>query len=276
MLKSAIIIVFVFCTVAVFAAVADTNVVTKSGEIATFGKCQQTAAANVGTMTCVVPVAASVELKAELKEAIVDAKAEYKDRYDELKGAHDRFMDQLNISLWVITALIALCSVVVPIIGFVLQWRSVKKTDEERRKFEKLNETNLELRRSRIASSMIMMHFTWTEFFNANKNGQVKNGEILLPLYRMIEPLLLANKLGEVQLLNDCLEGIAEIVGKYAEKVGPMDDVRFKEFIRQNRYFADALPCNLAETLGGKTGSLVTVLKFLKEFGITMFGEVDG
>ena len=252
-----------------FAAESDTNVV-----VATAEKCQS--AASVSAVAVSGEAVFERAVRAELKVAANDAKAEYKARYEELEKAHDNFMSQLNTSLWVITSLIALCGVVVPIIGFVLQWRSVNKTDEERKKLEKFNETSLELRRSRIAASMIMMHFTWSEFFNTVKNGQAKNGEILLPLYRMIEPLLFASKLGEVQLLNDCVKSIAVMVGQYAERVGSGDDVRFKEFIKQNRYFADASPCNLEKTLGGKTETLICILKFFNDFGITMFGEVDG
>ena len=251
-----------------FAAIADTNAV-----VATAKKCPQTTLACVG-----VPVsdtAVSMELKAEVKEAATAAEAQYEKRYDELVKVHDRFMVHLDISLWVITSLIALCGVAAPIIGFVLQWKSVNKTDEERKKLEELNETSLELRRSRIASSMIMMHFTWSEFFDINKNGQAKNGEILLPLYRMIELLVLANKLGDVKLLNDCVKSITARVVQYNDKVGPEDDLRFKEFIRKQQYFADALPCDLSKTLGGKTKSLVRILQFFNKFGITMFGVVS-
>ena len=254
-------------TAAIFAVEADTNVVVATE------KCTQTTPACMG-----VPVsdaAVARELKAEVKEAATAAEAQYEKRYDELVKVHDRFMVHLDISLWVITSLIALCGVAAPIIGFVLQWKSVNKTDAARKKLEKLNETSLELIRSRIASSMIMMHFTWSEFFNLNKNGQAKNGEILLLLYRTIEPLLLANKLGDVQLLNDCVKSIAVKVGQYTEKVGPEDDVRFKEFIRNKRYFADTLPRDLSKTLGGKTESLINILQFFNKFGITMFGDVS-
>lgn len=270
MLKSMGTIVFVICTAVSLAVMADTNAV-----VATAKKRQPAASASVVAVASVKDTAFERAINAELKAATREAKKEYKVRYNELKAAHDGFMSQLNTSLWVITSLIALCGVVVPIIGFVLQWRSVNKTDEERRKLEKLNETSLELRRSRLASSMIMMHFAWSEFFNANTNGQAKNSEILLPLYRTVEPLLLAYKLGDVQLLNDCVKSIVVKVGQYAEKVGPEDDVRFKEFIRQNRYFADTLPCDLAKTLGGKTASLVSILQFFNKFGITMFGEAS-
>ena len=52
-------------------------------------------------------------------------------------------------------------------------------------------------------------------------------------------------------------------------------NLRFKEFIRKQQYFADALPCDLSKTLGGKTKSLVRILQFFNKFGITMFGVVS-
>ena len=91
----------------------------------------------------------------------------------------------------------------------------------------------------------------------------------------MIELLVLANKLGDVKLLNDCVKSITARVVQYNDKVGPEDDLRFKEFIRKQRYFADALPCDLSKTLGGKTKSLVRILQFFNKFGITMFGVVS-
>lgn len=113
-MRITIALVSVICTVAFFAAVADTNTVA-----AVRGKCPQIASAGAAALAS--DAAVSRELKAEVTEAATAARAEYKDRYDELVRAHDRFLTQLNISLAILAALVTIFGAVLPIVMTFLE-----------------------------------------------------------------------------------------------------------------------------------------------------------
>ena len=138
-------IVFAICTAVSFAAVADTNVIVATE------KCQPVASANA--------IAASGDavferaVKAELKAAANDAKAEYEKRYEALERSHDRFMLQLNISLGIIAALVTIFGAVLPII---MQWRAAAEINRKEEEIDKrIDDSVLECRNvaSRVKES---------------------------------------------------------------------------------------------------------------------------
>ena len=281
MSKFAISIVFVICTAVASAAVADTNVVAK------VEKRQQTVVANVGAVSSAGVTTIDTVIKAELKDAARDAKAEYKDRYEELKGVHDRFMNQLSNSLWVISALVTLLGVVVPIVGMVLERRSTKAVVAREilryhNALEDVRKTSMDLKKSQAKSSMNLMKFVWVEFLHVITVGGYNNcdrdRDIAQPIYRIVEALTFTYKLGDDQVLKECVADVAEIVGRYQEVVKDKKDLDniFKGFIANHGICIGSFDAHdLIKTIG-KTPTLVTVLKFLNEFGIKMFGEVDG
>ena len=262
-----------------FAAIADTNAV-----VATVEKCPQTTLACVG-----VPVSDTVvsrELKAELKEAVVAAGAQYKDLYKELKDVHDRFMSQLTIPLWVITGLVGLFGVVVPIVGMVLERRSTKVVVEReilkyQQTLEDARKTIMDLKEAQAKSSMNLMKFVWVEFLHVITAGGYDNRDrdhdIAQPIYRIVEALVFAYKLGDDKVLKECVSTVAKIVGCYEKVVSDKKglDNSFKEFIRNHMICADSFDFyDLAMSIG-KSETQGKVVKFLNEFGIKMFGEVS-
>ena len=273
-------IVFAICTAAVLTAVADTNTVVMAA-----ARCSQTALACAG-----VPVSDAVvsrELKAELKDAVAAAEAQYKDRYKELKDAHDRFMSQLTISLGIITGLVGLLGVVVPIVGMVLERRSTKAVVEReilkyQQTLEDARKTIMDLKEAQAKSSMNLMKFVWVEFLHVITAGGYDNRDrdhdIAQPIYRIVEALVFAYKLGDDKVLKECVSNVAKIVGCYEKVVNDKKglDNSFKEFIRNHMICADSFDFyNLAMSIG-KSETQEKVVKFLNEFGIKTFGEACG
>ncbi len=268
-------ILIVFAVTAVnFAVVADTNAV-----VATAEKCPPVASVNVVTMAPVGDTAFDRAVRAELKAAVNDAKEEYKDRYEELKTAHDRFMLQLNISLWVISGLVALLGVVVPLLSVWREKKMMKEVRNLKRRLGELLKSDSQFQRMQAKHSSSTMKLEWVKFLHIVQSGNAKDRDIVLPLYRTVETLVLANKLGDTQFLDECVKDAAHSVSVYGEALKDKSDLdkSFKDFVREKSICTDSINFNyLAETLGGKTPSLKAVLKFMNEFGITMFGEVDG
>ena len=257
-----------------FAAGAVTNV------SATAEKCTQSATPSAGVL--VTDAAILRELKAEVKEAAAAAEAQYEKRYYELKGAHDRFMDQVNILVAILGIVTMLVGVAAPIVSYFREkdWKKELKTEVQKTKhrFEEIADFDLQFRRMQGKQSFSAMKFEWVEFLHVVQSGNAKTRDIAQPLYRTVETLVLANKLGDTQYLNECVKDIADIISNYREIVKDKSDLdkTFKDFVREKGICADSINFNyLTETLGGKTSSLDTVLKFLNEFGITMFGEVS-
>ena len=264
-------------TAAIFAVEADSNVVVATE------KCAQTTPACMG-----VPVsdtAVSRELKAEVKEAVTAAaEAQYEKRYDDLVGAHDRFMSQLTISLWVITGLVCLLGVVVPIVGMALERRSTKAVVEReilkyQQALEDARKTIMDLKEAQAKSSMNLMKFVWVEFLHVITAGGYDNSDrdhdIAHPIYRIVEALVFAYKLGDDKVLKECVSNVAKIVGLYEDVIKDKKDLDnvFKEYVKDHGICADSFDFyDLAMSMG-KSATQEKVVKFLNEFGIKMFGE---
>lgn len=261
-----------------FAAGADTNV------SATAEKCTQSATPSAGMF--VTDAAVSRELKAEVKEAATAAEAQYEKRYGELEKAHGRFMAQLTISLWVITGLVGLLGVVVPIVGMALERRSTKAVVEReilkyQQALEDARKTILDLKEAQAKSSMNLMKFVWVEFLHVITAGGYDNRDrdhdIAHPIYRIVEALVFAYKLGDDKVLKECVSNVAKIVGLYEDVIKDkkgLDNV-FKEYVKDHGICADSFDFyDLAMSMG-KSATQEKVVKFLNEFGIKMFGEVS-
>lgn len=259
-------IVFVICTAAVSATVADTNAVVASAK-----KCPQPTLAGVG-----VPVsdaAISRELKAELKEAVVAAEAQYKDRYKELKDAHDRFVNWANV--WI--GLLGIAAAAMGIGSPILQWKYINKTKQRLDELEKIA-TQFTMRRAK--DSLAMMRFVWTEFLDQMQgcNGNVNGREIVHPLYRVAEVLWQACEIGDAHFLNESVNTIVKVIAAYrlVAPTGSAADNLFKTYVKKNRILTDlSNSYNLVQAMNGETPSPRTVLEFLNEFGIKRFGEVS-
>ena len=277
MMRLFVAIASVIGTAAIFAVEADSNVVVATE------KCAQTTPACMG-----VPVsdtAVSRELKAEVKEAVTAAaEAQYEKRYDDLVGAHDRFMSQLTISLWVITGLVCLLGVVVPIVGMALERRSTKAVVEReilkyQQALEDARKTIMDLKEAQAKSSMNLMKFVWVEFLHVITAGGYDNSDrdhdIAHPIYRIVEALVFAYKLGDDKVLKECVSNVAKIVGLYEDVIKDKKDLDnvFKEYVKDHGICADSFDFyDLAMSMG-KSATQEKVVKFLNEFGIKMFGE---
>ena len=260
-----------------FAGIADTNTVVMAA-----AKCPQ--ATSVDERVLVSDVAVSRELKAEVKDAATAAEAQYKDRYKELKDAHDRFMSQLTISLWVITVLVCLLGVVVPIVGMALERRSTKAVVEReilkyQQALEDARKTIMDLKEAQAKSSMNLMKFVWVEFLHVITAGGYDNSDrdhdIAHPIYRIVEALVFAYKLGDDKVLKECVSNVAKIVGLYEDVIKDKKDLDnvFKEYVKDHGICADSFDFyDLAMSMG-KSATQEKVVKFLNEFGIKMFGE---
>jgi len=258
-----------------FAVVADMNVVVTSE------KCRPTVSANA--------IAASGEavferaVREELKAAASDAKKEYEKRYEELGKAHDNFMGRVTILVTILGIVATIVGFAIPIISYFKQRDWKREFQEEvqntKRRLEELADFDLQFRRMQSKQSLSTMKFEWVEFLHIVQSGNAKNRDIVLPFYRTVETLVLANKLGDIQFLDECVKDAAHSISVYREVLKDKSDLdkSFKNFVREKSICTDSINFNyLAETLGGKTPSLKAVLKFMNEFGITMFGEVDG
>lgn len=272
-------ILIAFAVAAVnFAAIADTNAVVAAE------KCTQSATPSAGAL--VTDTAVSRKLKAEVKEAATAAEAQYEKRYKELKTAHDDFMSQLTISLWVITGLVALLGVVVPIVGMVLERRSTKAVVEReilkyQQALENARKTIMDLKEAQVKSSMNLMKFVWVEFLHVITAGGYDNRDhdhdIVQPIYRIVEALGFAYKLGDDKVLKECVSDIAKIVGLYEDVIKDKKglDNAFKEYVKDHRICAASFDFyDLAMSIG-KSATQEKVVKFLNEFGIKKFGEVS-
>jgi len=249
------------------ATMADTNAV-----VATAEKCPQATSAIESEL--VSDAVVSRELKAELKEAVVAAEAQYKDRYKELKDAHDRFVNWANV--WI--GLLGIAAAAMGIGSPILQWKYINKTKQRLDELEKIA-TQFTMRRAK--DSLAMMRFVWAEFLahvqggNSNVNGR----EIVHPLYRVAEVLWQACEIGDAHFLNESVNTIVNVIAAYrlVAPVGGTADNLFKTYVKKNRILTDSSDFHdLAHAMNGVSPSLQTVLKFMNEFGITMFGEVNG
>ena len=249
-----------------FAAVAGTNAV-----IAT-EKCQSASSASVVAVSG--DVAFDRAVRAELKAAASDAKEEYEKRYKELKTAHDDFMLQLNISLGIIAVLVAIFGAVFPMF---YQWRISNDLKEYHRTLEGIYKTGSDLKKSQALSSVTMMKFVWVEFLHSVTLGSVTDRDIAQPIYRITETLKRVYELGDSQFLCECIDDIAQIARLYDEVVGGKkgEDANFKKFIKEHRICTESKGGHdLRISEAGKMDTLKPVLKFLNEFGITMFGKL--
>lgn len=282
MLKSMISILFIICTAVASVAVADTNVAAK------VERRQQAVVANVGVVSSTGEATIDKAIRAGLKEAARDAKVEYKDRYKDLKDAHDRFVSQLSNSLWVISALVTLLGVVVPIVGMIFERRGTKAVVEREilkyhNAMEDVRKTSMELKKAQAKSSLNMMKFVWVEFLHVITAGgydkRDHGRDIAQPIYRMVEALTFANQLGDEKFLKMCVRDVVQVIDRYRDVLNGKDDLeeKFKAFMKEHRICTESADFyDLAQTMAGNNTSLEKVLKFLNEFGITMFGEVGG
>lgn len=254
----------------VFTAVADTNAV-----VATAKKCPQPTLAGVG-----VPVsdtAVSRELKAELKEAATAAEAQYKDRYKELKDAHGMFMAWASI--WI--GLLGIAAAAMGIGAPILQWKYKGDIDKAKRRIDNLEKIATQFTMRRAKDSLAMMRFVWTEFMAQMQscNGNVNGREIVHPLYSMAEVLWQACEIGDAHFLNESVNAVVKVIDGYSlvAPAGGAADNLFKTYVKKNRILiGSSSSYNLVHAMKGETPSLRMVLEFLKDFGITMFGEACG
>jgi hypothetical protein len=260
-------ILFVLVASAVsFAVAADTNAVTVAK------KCQPAASASV--VAVAGETAFDRAVKAEMKDAAADAKAEYKDRYEELKTAHDKFMDRVSILVTILAIAAGFMGIGTPI----LERNFRKKMDKAQKRIDELEKFETQFTKDRARDSLAMMKFVWVEFLVKMKGGNVGGREIAHPLYRSAEVLWQAYEIGDAHFLTESVNTIARVIKVYwrIAPSGSAMDIIFKTFVKKNRIFIDSLNFYNLENKMGKTSSLDTVLKFMNEFGITMFGEVRG
>lgn len=263
-----ILIVLIVLTAA-FAALADTNAV-----VATADKRQPAVSANVVTMAPVGDTAFDRVVKAELKAAANDAKEEYKDRYKELKNAHGRFIDRVSILVTILAIAAGFMGIGTPI----LERNFRKKMDKARKRIDELEKFETQFTKNRARDSLAMMKFVWVEFLVKMKGGNIGGREIAHPLYRAAEVLWQAYEIGDVHFVAETVKTIARVIKVYwrIAPSGSATDIIFKTFVKKNRILIDSPNFYNLENKMGKTLSLDTVLKFMNEFGITMFGEVCG
>ena len=267
-MRITIALVSVICTTAVFAAGADTNV------SAAAEKCAQPATPSAGVF--VTDAAVSRELKVEVKEAVADAKAEYEKRYEELEKAHGRFMAWANI--WI--GLLGIAAAIIGIGGPVLQWKYKGDIDKTKQRLDELEKNAMQFTIRRAKDSRAMMRFVWAEFLDQMQgcNGNVNGREIVHPLSRVAEVLWQSCEIGDAHFLNESVDEIVKVIGGYrlGAPAGGNADNLFKTYVKKNRILTDSSNyCNLVHAMNGETPSLRTVLEFLNEFGIKMFGEVS-
>ena len=271
MLMNRIRTIFVaFAVVAVnFAATADTNAVVAAE------KCTQADTPSAGVL--VTDAAILRELKAEVKEAATAAaEAQYKDRYKELKDAHDRFMAWTNI--WI--GLLGIAAAIIGIGGPVLQWKYKGDIDKTKQRLDELEKNAMQFTMRRAKDSLAMMRFGWVEFLDKMQgcNGNVNGREIVHPLYRLAEVLWQACEIGDAHFLNESVNAIVKVIGWYRRvaPTGSAADNLFKTYVKKNRILTDSSNSyNLVQSMNGETPSSRTVLEFLNEFGIKRFGEVS-
>jgi len=227
---------------------------------------------------------------------------------DAVLEAYDQLSSELSRWFAMFAVLGTIFGLVLPIGGYLLQMREIyrkgkeigdridknvqeykgkivdfeRKIDEDRNSLSDVRTIGQELRKTQAKSSLNMMKFVWVEFLHVITSGGYDNRDrdrdIAQPIYRIVEALVFAYKLGDDKVLKDCVADVAKIVGRYQKAVKDKTDLdnRFQEFITSYRICTDSFDAyDLIKTIG-KTPTLVTVLKFLNGFGITMFGEVDG
>ena len=252
-----------------FAAVADTNVVVAMTE-----RCLPVASASM--VAVAGDMAFDRVVRAELKAAASDAKEEYEKRYEELKTAHDRFMNRVSILVTILAIAAGFIGIGTPI----LEQKSKKEVEKAKLRIDNLEKIATQFTMRRAKDSLAMMRFVWAEFLDQMQgcNGKVNGREIVHPLYRVAEVLWQACEIGDAQFLNESVNAIVKVIAAYRRvaPTGSAADNLFKTNVKKNRILTDSSNYyNLVHAMNGKTPSLRTVLEFLNEFGITMFGVVS-
>lgn len=260
---------FVVATVNL-AAVAGTNAAVMAA-----AKCPQ--AISVNERVLVSDTAVSRELKAELKEYVVAAEAVYEKRYRDLKVAHDDFMCHVSV----LVAILGIAAATIGIGGPILQWKYKGDIDKTKRRIDNLEKIATQFTMRRAKDSLAMMRFVWTEFLAQMQscNGNVNGREIVHPLYRVAEVLWQACEIGDAHFLNESVNAIVKVIEGFrlVAQAGSTADNLFKTYVKKNRILTDSSNSyNLVQAMNGETPSSQTVLEFMNEFGITMFGEVRG
>lgn len=216
---------FVVATVNL-AAVAGTNAAVMAA-----AKCPQATSANAGVL--VSDTAVSRELKAEVKEAATAAEAQYKDRYKELKDAHDRFMSQLNISLAILAALVTIFGAVLPFVMTIvehnkaramLRWARdrigreiVEARDSKKRAIQIIRKDSVEALHMCLTQAMLYYNHT-------SKDEESKNDaamalmSIVLCFYKTID---VAVRTGDETIVRKQIQGFK----KFADRWSSNDDL---------------------------------------------------
>lgn len=251
-----------------FAAVADTN-----GVVATTERCLPVASASMVAVTG--DMAFDRAVRAEFREAARDAKEEYKDRYKALKEAHDKFMNRVSILVTILAIAAGLIGIGTPI----LEQKFKKEVDKAKLRIDNLERIATQFAIRRAKDSRAMMRFVWAEFLDQMQgcNGNVNGREIVHPLYRVAEVLWQACEIGDAHFLTESVDEIVKVIGGYrlGAPAGGNAENLFKTYVKKNRILTDSSNYyNLVHAMNGETPSLRTVLEFLNEFGIKMFGEV--
>lgn len=156
-----------------------------------------------------------------------------------------------------------------------------KETEECRNSLANVQKNSTDLKEFQLKSSLNLMKFAWVKFLFLLKRGNVAGREIARPLYQAAEALMLAYKSDEIHSLDKCVTDVARVIDVYRHIVSVknrnVEHEKFKDFVKRNRYLIGSPDTyNLSDKMGGETSALREVLKFMNEFGITMFGEVGG
>lgn len=233
---------------------------------------------------CIPHCLVNLRRDAELKEEIVAVKAEYKDRWKELKDVHDQFMTRVSTLVSILGIAVAIVGVFATVLTIVFGIKHGNVIRELRAKvessyvrLEEIEKSYAHLRRKHAVESRMSMRFAWVEFLHAIRCGNIIGREITHPLYRAANTLELSSLVNDNEFLNASIIEVSKVIDVYRRAVATRPGVhgKFVSFVRSKRILADSSHfINLVKIFGGKTESLQTVLKFFNEFGIKMFGEV--
>ena len=220
----------------------------------------------------------------ELKAAISQLTSAYCEQYGELKCVHDKFMMHVTILVTILGIAIAIVGVAVTVLTIVFGIKNRRVIHELCEKVEssyvrltEVEKSYSQLRKRYAAESRTSMRFAWVEFLAAIKRGSLNGREIVAPLYHSANTLELSGQVKDNDFLNASINDVSKVIDVYRRVVATRPGVhgKFVSLVRRKGILANSSHfVNLVKTLGGKTESLETVLKFMNEFGIKMFGEV--
>ena len=217
---------------------------------------------------CISHGSGSSTRDAELKDAIVHLKSEYRDKYAELKSVHDRFMQHVTI-------LVTIVSLIIPLLSWLEKREFQKEFETAKSRLREAQESNRELIKSEARDCLATAKFTWTLLLHEMERGSVQGYRIAEPLYRICKALVLASQVKDAQIMSDCVNSVIKTIATYNDVVklheGQHD--AFKAFVVNKRFLVDSAVCDLSWFLQTETNEKEIILRFFNDFGIKMFGE---